>query len=721
MRQTLPIDTVLQQIVESLQKSPNLVLEAPPGAGKTTRVPAALLALEGEVLVLEPRRLAARMAARRVAEELGERIGETVGYQVRFEEISGPKTRLRFLTEGVLTRRLLKDRELRGVGTVILDEFHERHLDGDLALALLRRLQKQKRPDLRIVVMSATLDAAPIAEALEAPIIRSEGKLYPLDIHYRPGSVESGLEWMKADGDVLVFLPGAREIRDTMRETEGILRKRGMIGLPLYGDLSPEEQDRAVMPASQPKVIFSTNVAESSLTIEGVRAVIDSGTARVAMDDPWTGLPSLKVTKISQASAIQRAGRAARTAPGQVIRLYSLDDYHRRPAQDQPEILRRELSQLLLALQSMKIDPEELDWIDTPASNALDSARNLLGMLKADEKLIRYPVHPRLARLIEDAGREGARQAAHLLRDERINKLSSAKGSVDAPLALLRAFPDRVAKRLRDDEFLLATGGSAKGREIHADWIVVLDIENRFIRNWSGIEPDWLLDEFPDRITEREILDWNRQAERVDAVRRLEFERLAIIEERSAPQDASGLLTEKALEAGIERFTDVEELAQIRARAEFAGEPITDEELKNAFQQHCFGARSFQEISGFSAAILRPQIDQKSPRTLRLPSGRNAKITYISGQPPFVASRMQDFFGMRETPRINGQPLVVHLLAPSQRPVQITQDLAGFWERHYPSIRKELMRKYPRHKWPEDPFSIVSESAKPDADRRHPR
>lgn len=581
----------MPQIVESLRRHPNLVLEAPPGAGKTTRVPPELLQLGGEVLVLEPRRLAARMAARRVAQEFGERVGQTVGYQVRFEEIAGPETRLKFLTEGVLTRRLLKDRELRGVGTVVLDEFHERHLDGDLALALLRRLQKKFRPDLRLVVMSATLDAAPIAKALEAPVIRSEGKLFPLDVRYQPGSVEGVLERLGADGDVLVFLPGAREIREVMRASEGVLRKRGMIGLPLYGDLSPEEQDRAVQPGPQRKVIFSTNVAESSITIEGVRVVIDSGLARVAADNPWTGLPSLVVSKISRASATQRAGRAARVAPGTAVRLYAQDDFTRRLAQDKPEILRRELSQLVLSLRAMKIDPDELDWIDAPPLDALKAAETLLDLLKADESLTRYPVHPRLARLIADAGREGARKAADLLGDDRIEKLARHRGEIDLPQALLRAFPDRVAKRLRDDEFLLASGGSARGREIHADWIVALDIENRFIREWSVIEPDWLLDEFPDRVNEREVQEWNRQAERVDAVRRLEFERLAIIEERTAPEDVSALLASKAIEVGLERFVDAEDLIQLRARAEFAGQPISDEELHEALRQQCVGLR----------------------------------------------------------------------------------------------------------------------------------
>ncbi len=339
----LPIDSLLPEIVTGLCAHKSIVIEAAPGAGKTTRVPPALLPLvKGEVLVLEPRRLAVRMAARRVAAERNERVGETVGYQVRFESIGGPDTRLRFVTEGVLTRRMLDDPELKGVGAVVLDEFHERHLDGDLALALLRRLQQTSRPDLRLAVMSATLNAGPVATFLgDCPVVRSEGRLYHLRISYTPHSaaeledqVLDAIETLLRDGldgDVLVFLPGAAEIRRSSRALASLAARNGFVVLPLHGDLSPAEQDRAVTPGPQRKVILSTNVAESSVTIDGVTAVIDSGLARVASDSPWTGLPSLDVKRISQASAIQRAGRAGRTAPGRVIRLYTADDFHRAP------------------------------------------------------------------------------------------------------------------------------------------------------------------------------------------------------------------------------------------------------------------------------------------------------------------------------------------------------------------------------------------------------
>jgi ATP-dependent helicase HrpB len=311
---SLPIDDLLPAIIESLRVSKNLVIEAPPGAGKTTRVPPALLSLvSGQVLVLEPRRLAARLAARRVAQERGERVGETIGYQVRFEEVAAARTRLRFLTEGILTRRLISDPELTGVDAVVLDEFHERHLESDLALALLRRLQSTQLPDLRLIVMSATLDTDPVARYLGGcPIIRSEGRLFDLSIAHQPYSawplekqVAGAIGSLLAEGhigDILVFLPGAAEIRRVVRDCEPLATRHNVLVLPLHGDLAPAEQDRAVSPAPKRKVILSTNVAESSITIEGVTAVIDSGLARIAGDSPWTGLPMLEVRRISKAS-----------------------------------------------------------------------------------------------------------------------------------------------------------------------------------------------------------------------------------------------------------------------------------------------------------------------------------------------------------------------------------------------------------------------------------
>jgi ATP-dependent helicase HrpB len=728
----LPIDALLPEIVAALGREKYLVIEAPPGAGKTTRIPPALLSLtQGEILVLEPRRLAARMAARRVAEEAGERVGETVGYQVRFEDVSGPRTRIRFVTEGVLTRRLLSDPHLRGVDVVILDEFHERHLDSDLALALLKRLH------VRIVVMSATLNAAPIAKFLgNCPILRFDGKLFGLTIEYTPHSAapleDQVAEAVKRlgdlDGDVLVFLPGAVEIRRAARALE----RSNLLVVPLHGDLTPEEQDRAVAPGGRRKVILSTNVAESSITIEGVTAVIDSGLARVASDSPWTGLPSLDIKKISQASATQRAGRAGRTAAGRVIRLYTAEDFHRRAAADAPEILRRELSQVVLQLRAMRL--EWLEWLEAPPQAAWAAANQLLDVLEATPEMAELPLPPRLAKLVAEASRRGVPEqgcavAAVLSTGERgssdllalaesnwqtqtrrvfdqLRRLVPGRDQTreDAAIlqAILQAFPDRVARHRRDGELLLSQGGSARLPGCRHEFLVAVDIEERrdrglpLVRLGAPIEPEWLLDRATGRIT----LEWNRSAERVDQVSALLYDQLVIEETRTpAPpsEEASKLLAAKALDVDIGRFADREALDQLQARAAFAKIEI---DVPATLRDLCQGRTSFAEITDLLSALRPPRIDSLAPERLKLPGGREVKVHYETGKPPWIESRLQDFFGLRETPRIGQTPVVVHLLAPNRRPVQVTSDLGGFWDRLYPEVRKQLSRRYPKHHWP---------------------
>ena len=782
----LPIDDLLPAITASLRESPNLVIEAPPGAGKTTRVPPQLLSLvPGQVLVLEPRRIAARMAARRVAQERGERLGATVGYQVRFEEVASAQTRLRFLTEGILTRRLISDQKLAGVDAVVLDEFHERHLESDVALALLRRLQTTVRPDLRIVVMSATLAAAPIAQYLaRCPILRSEGRLFDLSITHQPYSalplekqLAAALENFfehKHPGDILVFLPGATEIRRAARECQPLAAKHNLLVLPLHGDLTPAEQDRAVSPAGQRKVILSTNVAESSITIEGVTAVIDSGLARIARDSPWTGLPTLEIGRVSKASATQRAGRAARTAPGRVIRLYTQEDFERRPDHDTPEIMRRELSEMCLNLRAMGIaDPQSLHWLDPPPAAAVSRAEDLLERLGATRgsarALTRFPLHPRLTKLVLEAvsrgaGQEGcaaagllssgaradscdllglldagvwdARTRQHIAQIRRIVKPPAQdKHSADAlPLSILAAFPDRVARRRKDNQVLLAAGGSAVlAGESRADFLVAVDIEDRkehalpLVRMYCAIEPEWLVDLFPERVRERTGVEWNRAAERVDGTSDLLYDGLVIEETRSGtpdPEQAAALLAERALEMGISRFVDGDQLQEFLARVSFASEhaSVPKIDLESAFAELCRGRRSFAELRSAAPSLIAMLEQRANPKLLndiaparmRLPSGRQAQIHYESAKPPWVASRLQDFFGMRETPRIaNGKvPLVIHLLAPNQRPVQTTSDLAGFWERLYPQVRRELSRRYPKHAWPADPYVTAANERK---------
>ena len=788
----LPIDLLIPQILDIIGRQRNLVLEAPPGTGKTTRVPPALLSIaKSGVLVLEPRRIAARMAARRAAEELGERPGETVGYQVRFEDVSSVRTRLRFLTEGVLTRRLMSDPELKGVNIVVLDEFHERHLDADLALALLRRLQQSARPDLKIVVMSATLDAAPIAEALDqCPVLRSEGRLFDLKISYSPPSnapledqVAAALPAaLRQIGDVLVFLPGAAEIRKAIRACQPIAAREGLLLLPLHGDLSSQEQDHAVLPASQRKVIFSTNVAESSITIDGVTAVIDSGLARIASDSAWTGIPELTVARVSQASATQRAGRAARTGPGVVIRLYTAEDFHRRPKQATPEIGRRELSQTILDLRAMGIgDIASLPWLEPPPAAAVAAAESLLRRLHAlDEsgrltvtgrRMSTLPLHPRLACLIvegvaRNAGDLACRAAAVLSAGDRVSVdplhpspsdlLVLAESSlsprakqlyeqirriVNPPrnhdtqdneilLSVLAAFPDRVARKQPSGELQLSGGGQAMLDRMsgvtNRQFLVAVDIEDRrerglpLVRIASAIEPEWLLDLFPESVTAHSGVEWNRAAERVEHVSALLYENIVIEQTRSGkadPEQAANLLAARAQEAGL---AGNERVAETLARLEFAAAhmQIPPPDLSAALRTVCFGLRGFTELraqleaGALDAALIdqlpsnaRRAFEEIAPDKLRLPGGRTTRVNYGPGQTPWIKSRLQDFFGMKETPRIarGAVPVVIHLLAPNQRPVQMTTDLAGFWQRLYPQVRKELSRRYPRHAWPETP------------------
>jgi ATP-dependent helicase HrpB len=765
----LPVDAILPEILDSLKRCPNLVIEAPPGAGKTTRVPPALLAIfSGEVVVLEPRRIAARMAARRVAWELGEEVGQTVGYQVRFEEAVGPKTRLRFVTEGVLTRRLLSDPGLKGVAAVVLDEFHERHLESDLALALLKRLQ-QRRPELRIVVMSATLDAGPVAHYLQdCPALRSGGRQFELAITHLPYSpkpletqLTEALELLIAEepsGDVLAFLPGAAEIRRAMRESQAVARRVGLLVLPLHGDLTPAEQDRAVAPASQRKVILATNVAESSVTVEGVTAVIDSGLARIATYSQWTGLPTLHVGRVSKASAKQRAGRAGRTGPGRVLRLYTMEDYLRRPEHDEPEIARSELSQLCLALRAMRV--ALIDWLDEPPAAAVERAESLLDRLGATgpmvQQLARYPLHPRLSRILTAAMERGVGEdgciAAALLGSGARSEKNDLLAAIDADqdyrtrqqveqlrriarparqtkhgddallMSILAGFPDRVARRRVGNQMLLSNGTSAEvaGEAPQYEFMVAVDAEDRkdkplpLIRMTARIEPEWLIELFPDHVREQSRVEWNRQNERVEAVSALLYDELVIQESRGAMPDAEAaaqLLAQKALEAGVDRFVDRKALDEFLARVEFAGGTAPD--VSEVLREMCLGLRSFTELKSAGASLVASlerkmgmrQLNEIAPSRIRLPGGRETKVHYEPGKPPWIASRLQDFFGMRETPRIGLEqtPVVVHLLAPNQRAVQTTTDLAGFWERLYPQVRRELMRRYPRHSWPERP------------------
>jgi len=839
----LPIDAVLPEVVAAVRDRGVAVLVAPPGAGKTTRVPGALLdagVVDGEVIVLQPRRLAARLAATRVASERGGELGGEVGYEVRFDRRVGPHTRLRFVTEGVLTRRLLGDPGLLGVGCVIIDEFHERHLDGDLALALVARL-RARRPTLRLVVMSATLDAAPVAAFLaDAPIVRSEGRAFAVAIEHmeQPDDRPLGRQVAaavrrvaqdKLDGDVLVFLPGAAEIRRCQDDLAEVAAIFDLAVLPLYGDLPVDEQDRAVRPARQRKVILATNVAETSVTIDGVVCVIDTGLARIARHSPWTGLPSLQLEPVSRASCTQRAGRAGRTRPGRVVRLYTKHDHDTRRAFEVPEIARTDLAGAALELYGAGLAGlAALRWFEPPPPPAAAAAEELVVRLGAVERgaitplgrrMLRFPLHPRLARIVCEAQGRGvaepacviaallgarelrierrgpraearltspsdliddmdalydarqhgmradrlrrdgldvtaaaaadriARQLARAARDDRPPPSDHDTVDRELRIAILAGFPDRVGKRRapRSAEIVFAGGGSGvlapSSAVIDAELMVAVDVADTSargqaskvqIRRASAIEASWLLDLYLDRIAERDELVWNAAKHRVERVTQMTYDGLPIDEQRDvegarrAGPAAAAVLAREALAAGIEQFVDKDALAQWRARVALAatlapGSSLTaptDDALGAVIARACEGAISFDELRKLGLLDLldaqlgdaRALVDRLAPTHLKLPRRGRAPIHYELGQPPWIASRMQDFFGLVRAPTVgDGRvPLVLHLLAPNQRPVQVTTDLPGFWVKHYPALRKQLMRRYPKHAWPEDPAQLIA-------------
>ncbi len=846
-RPPLPIDAVLPDVLAALRDGRNLVVEAPPGAGKTTRIPLALLeaglAGERDILVLQPRRLAARLSAMRVADSLGERIGQRVGYHVRFDSAAGPDTRLRFITEGLLTRMLHDDPALRSVGVVVLDEFHERHLDGDLGLALLRARQRTTRPDLKIVVMSATLDAAPVQTYLSeetAPCARltSAGRMHPVELLYNgavaepelAGAVSRGLARLLDEGtvgDILVFLPGAREISQAARSCAGLAARAGLDVRPLHGELPPDQQDLAVRPGPRPKLILATNVAETSVTIDGVVAVIDSGLVRLPSHDPWTGIATLAVKKISRASATQRAGRAGRTRPGRCLRLYSQSDHDRRPEFTPPEVARADLTAALLDLHAQHIlDPATFPWFEPPPAAALAAAHILLLRLAAitatgeltplGRRMLRFPLHPRLARLVVDGeargvadlacgaaallGERSVRPNDHLAHTDAdadvlvdladLTRMRQGHGDDDTPRggllpgpahrvrqvqqqllriadrpvpsdtrhrsaqaredqlrqSLLAAFPDRVAMA-RDDSagarvLALAGGGSARLSPASvvrtAPWLLALAVEQRqatdrsqqvLVRSACAIEPDWLIDQLPDEIEARDDLAFNPARERVEGRAELRYHGLLLdsTPHRLLPPAASQVLRAAALAAGPGKFADPDALADLLARTAFVAPftteipLITDTDVRAALADLCEGRTSFAELRAAGLlSVLHARapmhiLDRLAPAHLQLPGGRRVTVHYEPGKPPWIASRLQDFFGLARGPAIAGGrvPVVLHLLAPNGRAEQVTTDLTGFWDRHYPDLRRSLMRRYPRHAWPEDPHT-----ASPPAPRR---
>lgn len=829
----LPIDPHLPAIVADVRERRGLVLVAEPGAGKTTRVPRALLDAGlgkiGEIVVVEPRRIAARMAAHRVAHELGEPVGRRVGYRVRFDAKVSRETRVTFVTEGILARRLDTDPDLEGVSIVVFDELHERHLHTDLALARARRARERRalRSPLSIVAMSATLEAEPVARFLDAPIKNVEGRTFPIDVRYAAAPDDRPLERrVRAavvrlleeglDGDVLAFLPGAGEIRRATEELEGPARALSLDVVPLHGDLPPDAQDRAIRRGPRRKVILSTNVAETSLTIEGVVAVVDSGLARIARCSPWTGLTSLDTLPISRASAAQRAGRAGRVRAGVCERLYTRADHDARPLRDRPEIERVDLAEMVLSLRAAGEDPRTFAYLEAPPASALESAERLLERLGAVERgavtalgraMLALPIHPRLARVALEAKRLGhprsgamlaaliaerevrlaarTRFGAHEARSDEVassdliarldelealgpeashSTLRSAgldaravrtvfdaarqierelagvaldvEESFDEEGALLTAtlagFPDRVARRRRPggEELVLGGGGSARldpqSAVKDAPLLALIDADTRpsgvLVRRASAVTTDMLMGLFLDRIEDVREARFDAARERVVGVGELRYDGLALEQSEIEPseEDAARVLADAAIAAGLGRFVDEDAWIALKRRLAFARgfDPalpaLDDALLRDLLVRLCAGKRSFAELrdagllewvrAELGSGVLA-KLEALAPESVSLPGRRRVPVTYEDDRPPWIASRLADFFGMSEGPAIAGGrvPLVLHLLAPNHRALQVTTDLAGFWARHYPELKRSLMRRYPRHPWPDDP------------------
>ena len=824
---SLPIDEVLPALREALAARHEAVLEAPPGAGKTTRVPLALLDepwLAGQtILMLEPRRLAARAAAERLASELGEKVGETVGYRIRLDSKVGPNTRIEVVTEGILTRRLQDDPALEGVGLLIFDEFHERSLDADLALALSlngRELFREDQP-LKILLMSATLEGERLAGLLDdAPILRSEGRMYPVAMRWgrpfqagefiEPRLVQTILEALNDEaGSVLVFLPGQAEIRRVHQQLADALGDSSQVLLcPLHGELDLGAQRAAIdpAPAGKRKVVLATNIAETSLTIDGVRVVIDAGLARVPRFDPGSGMTRLDTQRISRASATQRAGRAGRLEPGVCYRLWSQDQHEQLAAYASAEILSADLASLALQLGRWGVTPGQLVWLDVPPAAAYAQAQDLLQRLGAldGETLTRHgqamaelPAHPRIGHLLlrgQDLGlAEMACDVAALLGERdilrgagadlhsRLVLLSgaeraarSAQGGVQRARQLARqyrgylrgkatqpvsdpehprwlggllalAYPDRVAQQRRAGgaEYRLANGRAALFAEADSlmkqAWLVIADLGSRQGQREERIylaadfDPVLFDSVLCEQVRVVDQLDWDERegvlrAERQRKVGELILSRepLTGLDESARSQALVNLVRRK----GLELLPWTPELRQWQARVallrqlDLAGKgesewpDVSDVALLKSLEHWLMPyLGKVSRLSHFSNLDLSsivhnllpwplPQrLDEQAPHHLSVPSGSSIRLDY-SEQPPILAVRLQELFGLSDTPRIAGgrQVVKLHLLSPARRPVQVTQDLANFWRSTYAEVKKDLKGRYPKHYWPDDPL-----------------
>jgi len=843
-RMPLPVDEVLASLIDALRQQESAILRAPTGAGKTTRVPPAiareLLAEQKQVWMLEPRRLAARAAARRMAFEWGCEVGEQIGYWVRNDRRAGPATRVLVITEGIFIRSLLRDPYLEHVGAVVLDEFHERSLDSDLALGAVRLLQQTVRPELKLLVMSATLDVQQLCEFLpQAPLISSEGRLHPVAVHYRPraahqplaDAVRGAVEFAAAQtpGDLLVFLPWMGEIKASERALSGFAVREQVDLRILHGELPVEQQDAALLRGERRKIVLSTNVAETSVTVEGITAVVDSGLMRQLVYDPRVGLDRRVLLPISQSSAEQRMGRAGRLSAGICVRLWDVNYQRARAVHGEPEIRRVDLAGAVLQLTAMgESDIEKFPWLERPRRESIAAACELLERLGAlaegkltelGERMSHLGVTPRLARMLLEGDRLGvlseAALAAALLserdpfrsgenrRDGRVggrrDPLPATRSDIvdrieamlefeqfrraDFPIgslspgqarlvlqardqllrtmrhrrdrglqppnsvpladrlgrALLAGFPDRVVRRRQPGS---PRGVMVGGRGVkleassgvsECELFLAVDLEAGAAesRVWlaSGIERDWLDSRQISTATE---LEFDPPSERLVARRRVRYCDV-ILEQEIVPlpkdQRTASLLAEAA-KAHWDRVVPPSDsdVGRLLLRIAFLREAmpelelpeIVPERLRSALLWLCEGCRGFEDLrrANWAAAVdaelapsQRAALAREAPEKILVPSGSQIAVLYQPGRPPVLAVRIQELFGWKETPRIAAGrvKLLLHLLGPNYRPQQITDDLASFWANGYPTVRKELKRRYPRHAWPEDPQTATAE------------
>jgi ATP-dependent helicase HrpB len=827
-----PIASVLAPLAEALGGSPTVILSAPPGSGKSTIVPLALLDgdwLAGRsILMLEPRRLAARACAERMAQLIGEPVGRSVGYRVRLERRVSAATRIEVVTEGILTRRLQADPELSGVGLVIFDEFHERSLQADLGLALCRDVQSGLREDLRLLVMSATLEVERLQRVLDgAPVLSGGALIHPVEIRYLDRDPVDGIAETVARGvlraldreagDVLAFLPGEAEIRRAESLLADAARDRDVRLCPLFGNLGQEAQLAALRPRQRGgrRVVLATDIAETSLTIEGVRCVVDGGWARVPRFDPGTALTRLETLRVSRASADQRAGRAGRLGPGVCLRLWSEGRQARLPAREDPEILSADLAGLVLELALWGLsEPAALAWVDPPPLGALAQARDLLRSLDAldaegritaqGRRMAGLGLHPRLAHLVLESERRGclglgadlaallserdlfprgtARARSVDLGDRlrlldlwrrggggavragdgdaaacaRVHKIASqllSRKDRGSPLActigalLAAAYPDRVGRR-RDRAgaaYLFVSGGAARLPEDDplrsAELLVAPSVRARGAEGRIHLAAPIGLEEIRQtlghQVARFDVVRWDERAGAVDAVSE---ERLGpLVLERKALRAPDPLAVGRALLEGVRRAGPTalpwtEQARRLQARwltvrgwqPEESWPDISDQTLMDSLDQWLLpwlGSMSrLDQLRRLDLEqILRSRLDwdrqqaldRLAPERIEVPSGSRKQILYSPGEPPVLAVRLQELFGLAETPRVcaGRVPLLLHLLSPAQRPIQVTQDLAGFWHRTYPEVKKELKGRYPKHYWPDDPWSAVPTAA----------